>query len=320
MGPRVATVGIVLVIGCYDPTIQELVPCGEGSVCPTGQSCVRGVCRREAVDTPDAALVPIDAAIVPIDAPEVDGPPADTDADGIPNMADNCPMKANANQHDEDGDGPGDVCDNCPHIANASQADNMDGADGVGDICDPNPMMGGDRIDRFYGFEVMSSSFTVNGSWAIAGDAMTYTTYSSGQLNVLGTRDTVVVEIAGTTTALNPAEMFLGVYAGNAAGKYHDCAFYDLPNDYHVGMSTYYDGADWNILTEEHLGNALSNGVAYTVRLSLNATANTLRCDTIDPRATRSFPSSADQAQPGTVGIDVYGARVAIRYLIVYAR
>jgi hypothetical protein len=38
-------------------------------------------------------------------------PPADTDADGIPNAIDNCPTTANANQADGDNDGVGDVCD-----------------------------------------------------------------------------------------------------------------------------------------------------------------------------------------------------------------
>jgi Flp pilus assembly pilin Flp len=35
----------------------------------------------------------------------------DTDGDGIPDDADNCPSAANADQSDSDGDGTGDVCD-----------------------------------------------------------------------------------------------------------------------------------------------------------------------------------------------------------------
>jgi DNA/RNA endonuclease G (NUC1) len=77
-------------------------------------------------------------------------PPLDTDADGIPDTADNCPLVSNANQADLDNDGLGDVCDpdddndgvadatdNCPTVANANQADG-DG-DGIGNVCDPNP-------------------------------------------------------------------------------------------------------------------------------------------------------------------------------------
>lgn len=61
-------------------------------------------------------------------------PPPDSDNDGIPDMDDNCPFVANANQRDSDGDGVGNKCDNCPYVANAGQAD-RDG-DGVGNRCD----------------------------------------------------------------------------------------------------------------------------------------------------------------------------------------
>ncbi len=41
--------------------------------------------------------------------------PYDTDADGILNSQDNCPLIANPDQLDSDGDGLGDLCDACPH-------------------------------------------------------------------------------------------------------------------------------------------------------------------------------------------------------------
>lgn len=75
--------------------------------------------------------------------------PLDTDGDGIPDVDDNCPLVANAQQEDNDGDGAGDVCDddddddgildvddNCPLDANPNQED-TDG-DGDGDACDPD--------------------------------------------------------------------------------------------------------------------------------------------------------------------------------------
>lgn len=58
----------------------------------------------------------------------------DSDGDGVPDSADNCPNTANVDQTDADGDGVGDVCDNCAQTANANQSDS-DG-DGVGDACD----------------------------------------------------------------------------------------------------------------------------------------------------------------------------------------
>src|SRR5262249_2521327 len=62
--------------------------------------------------------------------------PPDTDGDGVPNAADNCPFVANPTQADTDGDGVGDACDNCPTVSNFDQSD-LDG-DGLGDACDPD--------------------------------------------------------------------------------------------------------------------------------------------------------------------------------------
>ncbi|MCA1684002.1 MAG: thrombospondin type 3 repeat-containing protein [Actinobacteria bacterium] len=89
---------------------------------------------------------------VGIDDIAVDGSPigpADGDADGVPDAADNCPDAANPDQADADGDGLGEACDpdadgdgipdesdNCPAGANTDQAD-ADG-DGLGDACDPD--------------------------------------------------------------------------------------------------------------------------------------------------------------------------------------
>ena len=58
----------------------------------------------------------------------------DSDADAIPDLADNCPLAPNPDQADADGDFVGNACDNCPTAFNPSQAD-TDG-DAVGDACD----------------------------------------------------------------------------------------------------------------------------------------------------------------------------------------
>src|SRR5215813_14302274 len=77
-----------------------------------------------------------------VDAPTTD-PTLDTDGDGIPDIADNCPFVKNRDQHNHDGDDRGDACDVCPHIIDSGgDQDN----DGVGDACDPNPSQPGDKI------------------------------------------------------------------------------------------------------------------------------------------------------------------------------
>jgi hypothetical protein len=107
-----------------------------------------------------------------LDITECSGPASvdpwgDMDADGYPNVCDNCEAVANAylagtcfnwpedgdpclddgecpgsfcslEQEDFDGDGVGDVCDNCPEDYNDGQ-ENQDG-DAFGDICDICPL------------------------------------------------------------------------------------------------------------------------------------------------------------------------------------
>jgi hypothetical protein len=71
------------------------------------------------------------SAYVVINQPEMC---TDSDMDGIPDGADNCPMLWNPSQENVDGDPRGNACDNCPAVANPSQL-NTDG-DTKGDSCD----------------------------------------------------------------------------------------------------------------------------------------------------------------------------------------
>ncbi len=63
---------------------------------------------------------------------------ADDDGDGLVNTQDNCPFSGNPQQEDVDGDGFGDVCDNCIEVASETQSD-ID-RDLVGDACDNCPV------------------------------------------------------------------------------------------------------------------------------------------------------------------------------------
>ena len=60
----------------------------------------------------------------------------DDDADGVPDLEDNCPALPNDTQADADGDSYGDPCDNCPVDSNPLQDDSDE--DGIGDACDAN--------------------------------------------------------------------------------------------------------------------------------------------------------------------------------------
>ena len=74
-------------------------------------------------------------------------PPLDSDADGVPDVSDNCDFDVNFDQVDFDADGQGDACDadddndtvldrrdNCQLVANPDRADTD--LDGTGDACD----------------------------------------------------------------------------------------------------------------------------------------------------------------------------------------
>jgi hypothetical protein len=63
-------------------------------------------------------------------------PAPDSDADGVSDVLDNCPVIYNPSQTDVDGDNHGDDCDNCPNASNPTQHD-TDG-DALGDACDPD--------------------------------------------------------------------------------------------------------------------------------------------------------------------------------------
>jgi thrombospondin type 3 repeat protein len=63
------------------------------------------------------------------------GPLPDTDGDGVPDGSDNCPFVPNADQSDLDGDGVGDACDDCPTVPDPAQLDTN--GDGIGDACQP---------------------------------------------------------------------------------------------------------------------------------------------------------------------------------------
>jgi hypothetical protein len=57
----------------------------------------------------------------------------DSDGDGIPDIADNCPSESNSQQRDTDRDSIGDVCDDCPYSYDPQQSNTAGSA--FGDAC-----------------------------------------------------------------------------------------------------------------------------------------------------------------------------------------
>ena len=86
------------------------------------------------IDTTNNILCGIVSSLSEFVAVQSEPLPDDVDADGVPDIDDNCPVNPNPDQADSDADGVGDACDNCPVNPNPDQADSD--ADGVGDACD----------------------------------------------------------------------------------------------------------------------------------------------------------------------------------------
>ncbi|MDB4956304.1 MAG: hypothetical protein JWO36_3873 [Myxococcales bacterium] len=163
---RAVFCAVVCLSGCYAPAYEDCQISCAGNVCPSGLSCVAGMCRSGGA----SGVCGQGNRDGGVDAVVRDGSPSDVDGDGIPNTSDNCPTKSNANQADEDNDTLGDVCDPCPWSGTTADNHDSDG-DGVGDGCDPRPNVVGDRIVLFEGFAggVLPPGAMAVGPWMFSG-------------------------------------------------------------------------------------------------------------------------------------------------------
>ena len=100
-------------------------------------------------------------------------PPLDSDADGVPDTADNCPITANADQRDTNGDGVGDLCTpfqlpNGGMFVVGDQADLTNGATLYfwgAQWSQNNQTSGGSSPNGFKGFENTTSTTSCSGVW-----------------------------------------------------------------------------------------------------------------------------------------------------------
>jgi hypothetical protein len=150
---RAPLAGLLCLAACYTPEIPTGIACAPNGLCPEGQACIDRMC-----------VIPglVDAA--------VDAELPDKDGDRVPDMTDNCPDDANADQDNEDKDKFGDACDPCPAFADDTPRDQD--RDGVADACDPNPMLAGDDIELFEGFHKGLPDWMRTGTWTAADDSI----------------------------------------------------------------------------------------------------------------------------------------------------
>ena len=220
---RRALLGLALA-GCYGPTVNQGSACE--TTCPGDLECVDHVCRVPGY-TPDGPVMPMpdgprDAALPPVDT--IDAPPGDADGDGKTDNLDNCPTKANADQHDEDGDMIGDVCDPCPHLAGT--AADSDG-DGVGDACDPQPSIAKQRLTFFDPLTTTMSQWQLFGGASRVGETIRLNGTTSGaDLNV-ATAETRII-FGGTIAAVGSTLPHqLSFSFGNVNNQYHYVEFWE---------------------------------------------------------------------------------------------
>lgn len=306
MASMVRAVVLLAVAGCYTASPARGVPCDPAEPrCPAGQMCVpRGgdfVCDSEPGD------VTIDGSL--IDASSAN----DLDGDGVANAADNCPMKANANQANEDGDTQGDACDNCPPFP--SMGADADG-DGVGDVCDPHLLIPGDSIALFEGFAggAIPQGWVATGTWSVQQGTLIVTT-ADNEL------DTLVVPYAHTQNQTISTFATIAALAGSLGGS--------------IGIVDRFDGAEGIVCGGGRAGGDLfglinaSSGVFLNskphpfevgtlYRITMTRTDKTYGCTTVQTNGdTVETSATFDNAAGPNIGFRIRTASAAYPWIMV---
>jgi hypothetical protein len=309
---------MALCAGCYSPTFSAGTPCE--TECPGDLVCIEHVCRDPGYMPGIDASVPHDAPAVPIDTP--DGPPGDGDADGINDISDNCPAKANVDQHDEDADLIGDVCDPCPHLSgNAADGD----ADGVGDACDPQPAIAKQRIKFFDPFTADLPEWTTFSGTSRLGETLrVLATSGSGdaRLNIAtGETRTYMGGTIPTIGSSTPHQLSVN-YGTNTGGDiYHYVEFYDSSGNGGGVTITERNGNTYNELADSPYAGALPTG-AWSMRIDESVKAQQIQLlatvgGTAHPLLSASTAAAPAHIAGNRINIYVRSADVRFDYFLV---
>lgn len=250
-----------------------------------------------------------------IDAGAVGGP--DAAADAGPIDAGLC-----TSRYDEDGDGVQDDCDNCPTVVNADQADrdvNNQG-DGVGNACDPHPLVRGDAITVFHGFNDTSegADWTTTGTWTVIDGAYAMTTAGLTATGALAPGVRAGGQVT-TTVVIQPSldvrDQYVGLVMEAVAGTVPHAYVCDLASE--SGKLT--------------LGISRIDGIVRGTRISIDVpgtfagvhslvfdhrpATGALTC-TLDGSSTVNGDDSTYAT--GQVGFTVTGATAFFRNIVVY--
>lgn len=336
----------VLLVGCTFDESGVRGDAGAGLPDAAGEQAD----AREDAPSGDAAQPPADAALVDAAQPQPDaaGPPDatppvdapdDQDSDGIVDDEDNCPTDYNPEQYDEDGDGHGDVCDNCPSVFNVAQLDEQEEEagrepDGVGDACDPRPLMSGDAIAFFDGFngDALGPEWSVVGtnSWSVGGGRLqqsvaagTRTLYYDVQTFSRADIATEITVHSIPPPANNNTRYRVGLLGQlTLSESYYNCIQVMDGND--AAKTT-----RWRLL--QFLGNfsnlatielpwTMQVGVPYSMWMAVSDEPAWQVCEISTPTSVSAsqVTGSSDALGSGYVGLTTSGVTASIPFVVIY--
>jgi len=277
---------------CYSPTFGPGSRCD--TECPGDLVCVDHVCTDSGRSDGGGVA----------DGMTIDGPPGDVDGDGVLDGMDNCPSRANQDQHDEDADAIGDACDPCPHL----RGDAVDSdSDGVGDACDPEPTIAKQRIKFFDPFLSDRTEWQYGTNTGRVGETLRFFGAESGAVLSVANGETSIVT-SGTIAAVAPQtphqmSLMFGVDAN--VKYYHYAEFWDSgPNTGEIAV-TKANAGTYTSIDLRNFSGAVPTG-AFSMRVDESVAAQTATLDATLGGLTYSIGGSTATAPALTTSMQIH--------------